>query len=219
MFTTILIVNPDSYVHQQLKAHRIDNLTIEWVCAFTAQHALAILEEKHVDVILTGIKLPDMSVFSFINQVKYSANVVVYTDNHDDDDQLMLRAFDEGADDFIIEASTSFTEVFLRLRAILRRKTYSYIRRKNIYLDIHSKRAWWKGSELQVSSKQFAFLLELAKHPNTIRSKNQLLAAVSSVNYRMLYVIAYDIRQQIELDASNPIYLLNVRGVGYLLKV
>ena len=217
MFTTILIVNPDSYVHQQLKVHRIDNLIIEWVCAFTAQHALAILEEKHVDVILTELNLPDMRGFSFIHQVKYSASVVVYTDNHDE--QLMLRAFDEGADDFIVQTSVNIAEVFLRLNAIMKRTTQSHISFKNIQLDIHSKRAWWKGTELQLNRSSFAFLLELVKHPNTIRSKNQLLAAVSSVNYRMLYVIAYDIRQQIELDASNPIYLLNVRGVGYLLKV
>ncbi|MGB7340262.1 MAG: response regulator transcription factor [Phototrophicaceae bacterium] len=217
MFTTILIVNPDRYVHQQLKAHHIDDLIIEWVCAFTAQHALAILEEKHVDVVLTDLNLPDMSGFSFIHQVKYSASVVVYTNNHDE--QLMLRAFDEGADDFIIQTRVNIAEVFLRLNAIVKRKIQSHMSFKNIQLDLHSKRAWWKGTELQVSSKRFAFLLELVKYPNTIRSKDQLLTAVSSVDYRMLYVIAYDIRQQIERDSSNPIYLLNVRGVGYLLKV
>lgn len=218
MSATILIVNSDSLVHQQLKAHRMDSLTIKWVCAFTARQALIILETQQVDVVLTDIKLPDMSIFSFINQVKYSANVVVYTDNYNDE-EMMLRAFDEGADDVIMQASVNIAEVLLRLNAIMKRKMQSHMSFKNIDLDIYSKRAWWQGSELQLNRSSFAFLLELAKHPNTIRSKDQLLEAVSSVDYRMLYVIAYDIRQQIERDSSNPIYLLNVRGVGYLLKV
>lgn len=217
MSTTILIVDSDILIHEQLKEHRIDKLAIKWLCAFTAQQALAILEEKLVDVILTELNLPDMSGFAFLHQAQHLANVIVYTHHHDE--QVILRAFDEGVDDFIIKANASIEEVFLRLQAILRRKMPDFITLKHIHLDIHARRAWWKGTELQLNRQSFAFLLELVKHPNTICGKDQLLAVVSTVNYRMLYIIAYDIRQQIETDSSRPRYLLNIRSTGYMLKI
>lgn len=74
-----------------------------------------------------------------------------------------------------------------------------------------------------LTPKQCALLYYLMRHPNQVMSRAQIMAAVWETDYvgdtRTLDVHIRWLRESIEVDPSGPLYLLTVRGQGYMLKI
>lgn len=72
---------------------------------------------------------------------------------------------------------------------------------------------------MSLSAKEFELLYHLASHKNQVFSKSQLLDAVWGYdNYgdeNTVTVYIRRLREKLEADPSNPVYLKTVWGVGY----
>lgn len=97
-------------------------------CA-SAREALQALEERVFDVVITDIKMPDMTGLELtrIIKEKYDSDVIVITGYYED--FTYEQAIENGANDFI-EKPVRPTELIIRLKRVLRERAILYKRQQ-----------------------------------------------------------------------------------------
>jgi two-component system KDP operon response regulator KdpE len=143
----------------------------------------------------------------------------------------MLRCYEAGAEDYCRPRCPS-EEIDLRLRAIFRRAEMearakgggshpSVMRVGAIEIDPGSQQVRKDGVIVPLSPTEFRLLATLAEHPGEVIPSKALIARVwgnqyaGETHYLRLYV-RY-LRQKLEDDPSNPVYIVNRWGSGYTL--
>ncbi len=144
----------------------------------------------------------------------------------------MLRCYEAGADDYC-RPKCPTEEIDLRLRAIFRRSEMeqpekangglpSLMRVGDIEIDPGSQQVRKQGIVVPLSPTEFRLLSTLAEHPGEVIPSKALIARVwgnqyaGETHYLRLYV-RY-LRQKLEDDPSNPVYIVNRWGSGYTLE-
>ncbi len=143
----------------------------------------------------------------------------------------MLRCYEAGGDDYC-RPKCATEEIDLRLRAIFRRLKMDapegrdssvplVLRVGAIEIDQASQRVVKDGVAIPLSPTEFRLLATLAEHPGEVIPSKALIARVwgnqyaGETHYLRLY-IRY-LRQKLEDDPSNPVYIVNRWGSGYSL--
>jgi DNA-binding response OmpR family regulator len=98
-----------------------------------------------------------------------------------------------------------------------------FLKRGKLVLDLHSRRVLLNDEPLNIPPTSFDYLLVLARHAPNVVDYQTLVAEAQGYQTDMREAQEltkwhiHQLRQIIEADARNPIYLLNVRGTGYRL--
>ena len=143
----------------------------------------------------------------------------------------MLRCYEAGADDYC-RPRCATEEIDLRLRAVFRRMEMAVPEERRsgapavmrigaIAIDAASQSVTKSGVAIPLSPTEFRLLSTLAEHPGEVIPSKALIARVwgnqyaGETHYLRLY-IRY-LRQKLEDDPSNPVYIVNRWGSGYSL--
>jgi len=100
-----------------------------------------------------------------------------------------------------------------------------FLRRGILTLDMHTRRVTMKDRVINLPPTSFDYLLVLARHaPNivdyqTLVSEAQGYEADTREAQELTKWHIHHIRQAIEPDKRNPVYVINVRGSGYRLVI
>ncbi|HSZ13462.1 MAG TPA: response regulator transcription factor [Solirubrobacteraceae bacterium] len=136
----------------------------------------------------------------------------------------MLRAFEAGADDFLARSAT-YIELRARLRAVLRRTAGASADERVIEvgalrIDTRAHAVTLEGSEVSLRRMEFELLVHLAREPQRVFAKSELLRAVwgyhSGPSTRTLDSHASRLRRKLAPDGSQR-WVISVWGVGYRL--
>lgn len=99
------------------------------------------------------------------------------------------------------------------------------LKRGPLEVDESGYRARWQGELLELTLTEFKLLAYMARHEGDVLSPQQLVAAVQGYHCslqearELIKPHLYRLREVLEHDASQPRYLQNVRGVGYVLRL
>jgi len=136
----------------------------------------------------------------------------------------LLRAFEKGADDFMARPPR-YLELRARLRALLRR-TESTVGRGRalrvgpLAVDPVARAVSVYAQAVDLRRLEFALLLHLARDPQRVFAKDELLRSVWGYRCcaptRTVDSHASRLRRKLDLDGSRR-WVINVRGVGYRL--
>ena len=136
----------------------------------------------------------------------------------------LLRAFEAGADDFMVRPA-GYLELRARLCALLRRAHGGDSGRRVIdvgplRIDTAAHVADLEGRELDLRRMEFALLVHLAREPERVFTKAELLSAVwgygSSGSTRTVDSHASRLRRKLS-DTSPRRWVISMRGIGYRL--
>lgn len=136
----------------------------------------------------------------------------------------MLRAFEAGADDFL-PRSARYLELRARLRAILRRAgdagaPGTLIEVGSLAVDTRTHDVRAEGRAVCLRPLEFELLVQLARDPERVFSKDELLRTVwgyrSTGSTRTVDTHASRLRRKLNRDGLNR-WVVNVWGVGYRL--
>jgi two-component system KDP operon response regulator KdpE len=141
----------------------------------------------------------------------------------EEDDRV--RGLELGADDYVTKPFSP-RELVSRVRAVLRRVESSSTESPDIInvdehlkLDFSKREIWLDGEIVKLRPTEYRLLYHLVKNAGWVLTYDQILSRVWGYEYRdePHYVRLYInyLRQKIEKDPSNPIYILTERGVGY----
>lgn len=95
--------------------------------------------------------------------------------------------------------------------------------RSSLWLDESNKQVWLKGQQLNLTPQEYQILAYLYQHAGQLSSRQQIVEDALGQTYEksigdsQLNSAISRLRQKIELDPSQPQYLITVRGYGYKL--
>jgi two-component system KDP operon response regulator KdpE len=179
------------------------------------------------DLILLDIVLADhVDGYEVAKQVREFSDVPIIMLTARVEEADLLRGFDAGADDYITKPFSS-KELLARVRAVLKRTNQEGTAAAEIVcgdlrIDMARRRVFRKGESIHITRTEYNLLHELATHRNQVMLHDQLLTAVWGPEYRddLDYLRAYIryLRRKLEIDPSNPRYIVTYQGVGYMLE-
>ncbi|MBH5320126.1 response regulator transcription factor [Paenibacillus sp. GSMTC-2017] len=201
----------------------------------TAEEALDACSDRRVDIIVLDVMLPGRSGIDaapFLRQLT-NAPILFLTARTSDFDKL--TGFAVGGDDYITKPFNPL-EVVARIRSQLRRylvgtdvKRVEAVERRTptIYnfgrfqVNEEAGELIVEGQSVTCPALVFQLLLFLCKNPNRIFGKSELYESVWGIDAlnddNTVMVHIHRIRERIEVDPSNPQFVVNVRGLGYKL--
>ncbi len=127
-----------------------------------------------------------------------------------------------GADDYIPKPFSP-RELTARVKAVLRRferpLAPEVMRHGDLVIDSGAMTITVRGQQVETTATEFRLLEYLARHPGRVFTRDQLLDAVwrdtAYVTPRSVDVYVRRIREKIEKDPEQPMFLRTVRGAGY----
>jgi DNA-binding response OmpR family regulator len=151
--------------------------------------------------------------------------IIMLTARDDEVDKVL--GLELGADDYITKPF-SIREFRSRIRAVLRRATLLAERREQsdgaivadgLAIDPAKRTVTVAGAPVQLTYVEFEVLHTLALHPGRVYTRQALLEAVWGDSAyrepRTIDVHIRHLREKIEPDPREPVYIFTVRGVGY----
>lgn len=191
------------------------------VTAVTGQAgAVAQLEQGSYDLALVDISLSDGNGFAVCTAAKgFGVSVVFLTASSDE--FSVVSGLDMGADDFISKPFRP-RELVSRIRSVLRRagKRQSTILLGKLRVDLNKGSVTRDGEEIYLSALEYRLLLVFLHNRGQILSRTRLLEEIwdcggDFVSDNTLTVYIKRLREKIEEDPQNPVYIKTVRGLGY----
>jgi DNA-binding response OmpR family regulator len=186
----------------------------------TAMTGLTKVIEQAPDVVILDLGLPDVDGLELLKMMRAVTAVPVIVLTARDDEAEIVRALDEGADDYLVKP-LSAEQLDARVRAVLRRVGHEgqgTIEVGELSVDPRSREATLAGRPLKLTRKEFDLLRYLASRPGVVVKKSELLAEVWRQPYgggdKTVDVHLSWLRRKLGETAGKPRYLHTVRGVG-----
>ena len=227
--TTILAADDDPQL-LRLMTRNLEFEGYEVLAASDGQQALAQIESQSLDLVLLDVMMPKMDGFTVCQRVREFSAVPIIIVTARGQDQDKVHGLDLGADDYLTKPF-SVEELLARVRAVLRRS--QIISREgaqglqaiaitgDLTIDYSQHLVTLAGKELSLTPTEYAILAYLAQNMGRIVTQDLLLEHVWGQEYlgesHMLQVNVNRLRRKIELDPSQPRYILTRVGVGYSL--
>jgi DNA-binding response OmpR family regulator len=217
---TILIVEDDQRIRQSL-SHRLAERGHEVDAVGTAMAGVEAAVSGAFDVVVLDLGLPDVDGAEALRMIRSVADVPVVVATARDDETMIVRLLDAGADDYVVKPYSA-EHLEARIRAVLRRAASDPGQRVltvgEITVDLDAQDAAFQGRSLDLTAREFELLAYLAERPGTMVSKRQLLAEVWHQPYggadKTVDVHLSWLRKKLGESAAEPKYIHTRRGVG-----
>ena len=221
----LLVVDDEPSILTLLKFN-LEQSGFEVLTAENGNDALDIATTEDLTLIVLDLMLPGMDgmdVCKTLRQEKINTPILMLTAKDDEFDKIL--GLELGADDYMTKPFSP-REVVARVKAILRRTNLVAAEVKDEVikigeLEIHPDKymVMFKGEQLVLTPKEFELLLYLANHRGKGLSRDQLLNGVWDFHYdgdtRIVDVHISHLREKIEADTKQPVYIRTIRGFGY----
>ena len=224
----ILVVDDEKIIVKGLK-FSLEQEQLEVDCAYDGEQAVEMARSNRYDAILLDVMLPKYDGYSVCQQIREFSEVPIIMLTAKGDDMDKILGFDYGADDYITKPF-NILEVKARLKAVLRRarqeetkeEKETYLVVGSLELSPENRRVVIDGEEVNLTTKEYDLLELLITNPGKVYSRENLLQLVWGYEYpgdvRTVDVHIRRLREKIEPNPSEPIYVYTKWGVGYYFK-
>ena len=189
----------------------------------TGKGAVELCRRERADLIILDIMLPDADGLDICRAIRADANlaqtpVIFLTARASETDRIL--GLELGANDYLVKPFF-VRELTARVKTQLRSHASPVrsLRSGPLVLDRSTCRVNLHDREVLLTATEFRLLEYLMSRPGVVYSREQLLDAVwghdRAVTDRTVDVYILRLRQKIETDPANPIYIRVVRGFGY----
>lgn len=221
----ILVVDDEKLIVKGIR-FSLEQDGMEVDCAYDGEEALNMAKEHTYDLILLDVMLPKYTGFEVCQMIREFSDVPVIMLTAKGDDMDKILGLEYGADDYITKPF-NILEVKARIKAILRRigkqkakkENDNVLSKNDMRIDRQSRRVYVKEKEINLTAKEFDLLELLAMNPDKVYSREELLNIVWGYEYpgdaRTVDVHVRRLREKIEPNPSDPMYVYTKWGVGY----
>jgi two-component system KDP operon response regulator KdpE len=194
--------------------------------AANADAAIRAAAASQPDLVVLDLGLPDREGFEVLAALREWSQVPVFVLSVRSREAEKVRAFDLGADDYIVKPF-GMAEFLARMKATLRRRTEGragepVFKVGGLEVDLGQRLVRVDGAEVRLSPKQYRLLQLLVANAGKVITHRQLLhevwGAAHAEDIQYLRVFIRKLRSRIEADPARPRYLLTELGVGYRLR-
>lgn len=222
MNTDILVVDDDTNICQLIKLY----LEKEGFNVSICNSGIDALEEAksmRFSLVLLDIMMPDIDGYETLKRLREFSNVPVIMISAKSETSDKITGLDFGADDYITKPFEPM-ELVSRVKAILRRSQANFesedITLGNLFISLRQYNVTVGGVRIEMPPKEIEVLNCLAKNPNKVMIREELLNQVWGQDYkgdsRTVDVHIKRIREKL---INSTARLVTVWGVGYKIEV
>lgn len=230
--TRILVVDDETALVDLVRSY-LEREQYEVLTAADGRTALDLARAAQPDLVVLDIMLPTLDGIEVCRQLRQfsDAYVIMLTARTEEIDKLL--GLTVGADDYLTKPFSP-RELVARVKARLRRPRQVAGTLPgsatppddppvpqhwgDLTIDEAQHEVTLHGQPVELTAREFALLLELARHPGRVFTRAQLLERVWGDTYYDEHVVDVhvgNLRKKLEADLAHPRYIETVRGVGY----
>ena len=223
--TRILTVEDDERIRTSVKL-ALEDEGWQVLEAETGEDAIATFTREPTDVVLIDIMLPGIDGFEVCRSVRRLSDVPIIMVTARADTHEVVAGLEAGADDYLTKPFVP-KELSARIRALLRRARPTVpgnprLRFGDLEVVPQEGVVTRADQPVHLTKTEFRLLVELANHPGTVFSREDLLEKVWGHGVfgdgRLVDVHVRRLRTKIEADPADPRHVVTVRGLGYKLQ-
>jgi DNA-binding response OmpR family regulator len=223
--STILLVDDEDSV-QKLLAYPLERDGFRVLPARDGEEALERFAAERVDLVVLDLMLPKLDGLEVCKRLRAQSTVPIIMLTARDDELDKVLGLELGADDYITKPF-SIREFRSRVRALLRRtanqrealRESDTIEADGLHVDLARRTVEVDGQPVQLTYVEFELLRTMAASPGRVYTRESLLQALwGDSDYREPRTIDVHIRhlrEKLEQDPRDPVFIFTVRGVGY----
>lgn len=227
MHYNVLIVD-DEKMLAGMTAKYFNSRDIKTLMAATADECLKAIKENEIDLILLDINLAESSGFDLCKKIRTEYGMPIFFISARDATEDMLIALDIGGDDYITKPF-DIEILAAKIKARIKRKESiqetaapTVITVDNIKIDLMKMKAYVSTKELELKAKEFKLLAYFMTRQNQVVTKDDILYEVwgdAYISDNALNVQISRLRDKIEKNPNEPVYIKTVWGQGYIFEV
>lgn len=186
--------------------------------------ALEIFNNNKIDLVISDIGLEDGDGFELCEKIRKKSNVLLIFLTALDQEVDIVTGYDLGADDYITKPF-SLMVLISKVNALIRRivnevNDKRIIQCKNLKFYADEMKLTNNEEEIILSKNEYKLLNCLINNPLQVVTKEQLLECLWDkdgifVDENTVAVNIRRLREKIEVSPSEPMFIKNIRGVGY----
>jgi two-component system response regulator MtrA len=184
--------------------------------------ALVRFRQGSFDLVVLDVMLPSLDGFEVCREIRRDSRIPIVMLTARSDLHDVVVGLELGADDYVTKPF-ELPELVARIKAVLRRSaagpTDAPISVDELEIDPAGFSVRRRGEDVPLTATEFRLLLELARRPKQVFTRDLLLELVWNYDYlgdsRLVDVAVQRLRAKIEDDPKEPKLIRTVRGVGY----
>ncbi|MBQ6117075.1 MAG: response regulator transcription factor [Oscillospiraceae bacterium] len=221
----ILVVDDEKLLVKGIRFN-LENEGFQVETAYDGATAVELARTGNFDLIILDLMMPVLSGTEACMKIREFSDVpvIMLTARSEDEDKLM--GFACGADDYVTKPF-NIREVIARIRALLRRANSAGQQQRSgalltvgsLSLDMEQRVAIRGGKIIDLTAKEYDLLELLMKNPRRVYSRESLMNLVWGYSYvgdyRTVDVHVRRLREKLEPNPAEPVYIMTKWGVGY----
>lgn len=221
---TILVVDDDAPIRRVIRI-AAESVGYRVTEASTVNEARVKAAMDRPDVVILDLGLPDGDGFDVLSSIRSWSTVPVIILTARIDDDLVVRALDAGADDYI-EKPFHMPALLARIRVALRHainaSNHEPIQMIGpIKIDLAAHRVFRGDVEIHLTATEYDLLALMARNSGRVITHAMILKAVwgsAQADPQLVRVYVRQLRSKLEADPSHPVLIKTEVGVGYRLE-
>jgi len=220
----VLVVDDDVKVVEVLKLY-LNRDGCEVITAYDGADGLRLAREKHPDLIVLDILLPELDGFQVCRELRRESDVPIIMLTARTMEQDRIAGLDLGADDYVPKPFSP-RELAARVRAVLRRtpeqaldRGPAVIKQGPLTLDFVKHEVSLDGKTVSLTATEFKLLGTMAREPGKLFTRADLINKAFGYDAdsfeHTIDTHIMNLRHKLEADPSNPRYIVTVFRSGY----
>ena len=198
----------------------LSNAGCEPVVTGDPTEVLDLMEAADPHVVMLDFMLPGTDGIELMRNILAAHDVPVVFLSAYDQDEVVTKAFEMGAVDYIVKPFSP-TELAARIKAASRKhvvqaKTFAL---GHLAIDYAARTVTVAGRQVELTALEFQLLAELSVNAGAVLTHDQLLRRIwgtrKSADARSLRTVVKVLRRKLGDNATNPTYIFTVPRVGY----
>ena len=178
-----------------------------------------LIRAERPELVLLDLMLPGRDGIELLQEIPELSDLPVIFISGYGRDETVARAFELGADDYVVKPFSP-TELVARIRAVLRRhrdpETFVL---GELEVEYERRRVAVGGTEVKLTHKEFELLRLLSVNAGRVVHFETLLRRIwdgrESADANLVRIFVRTLRQKLGDSAEDPTWIFNHRGVGY----
>jgi two-component system response regulator MtrA len=221
MHERILLVEGDAEAREDTAA-LLGRVGFQVTGATDGQEALDWADDETFDLVIMDTSLPAIDGLTVCRTLRRNSQLPIVLVTARAGEADVVAGLEMGADDYVTKPYRR-GELLARIRAVLRRtgerRPPRSIVRGALEIDIAAMRVTAEGRPVNLTATEFRLLVELARRPNRVLSRQRLVESVWGFEFlgdsRLVDMAVKRLRDKLGDDARESRYITTVRGAGY----
>jgi two-component system KDP operon response regulator KdpE len=223
---TILVIDTDPQT-QKILSLILDKPDFKIVGCENGKQGVQFCANSKPDLVLLALNLPDMEGKNVIADIREWSQTPIIVLSENSADANVIIALDMGADDYVVKPF-SVDVLYSRIKASLRKSAVHEtgepeLNNGALRMDLVRHEVFLDNSLLAFTPKEYNLLRYFMVHRGKMLTHKQILNAVwgpaHADDTQYLRVFISQLREKIEIDATDPKVIMTEAGIGYRMDI